>query len=133
MTKLVRRHPHVFGDADARTPDAVESTWFAAKTKEKSRSSVTDGVPQALPSLVLAAKLLTRAEHGGVAVEPAPPPARRTADAALADVDDDRAFGDLLVALVAAGRARGWDAEAAARDSARRLRETLRRAEGRPE
>ena len=94
---------------------------------------MTDGVPQALPSLVLAAKLLTRAEHGGVAVEPAPSPAVRTADAALADVDDDRAFGDLLVALVAAGRARGWDAEAAARDSARRLRETLRRAEGRPE
>ena len=59
--KLVSRHPHVFGDLDAATPEAVATNWEALKKSEKRRSSVTEGIPAALPSLSLAAKLQRKA------------------------------------------------------------------------
>ena len=59
--KLVSRHPHVFGDLDAATPQAVATNWEALKKSEKRRSSVTEGIPAALPSLSLAAKLQRKA------------------------------------------------------------------------
>ena len=52
------------------------------------------------------------------------------ATSAMAEVDDEEAFGDLLVALVAEGRARGFDAETALRVASRRRIATIRRAEG---
>ena len=125
ITKLVARHPHVFADADAATAEQVESAWHRLKAAEKGRASITDGIPQALPALTLAAKLMSRAAHDhldSVGVLSTPPP-----QLALAD---EAAFGDHLLELVAAGRARGWDAEAALRDAVRRYRADIRRAEG---
>ena len=61
--KMVRRHPHVFGDAVANTPEEVLVHWNAAKAAEKSaRTSVLDGVSERMPSLALAQKL---ARQGG--------------------------------------------------------------------
>ncbi|MDQ7879928.1 MazG nucleotide pyrophosphohydrolase domain-containing protein [Microbacterium sp. QXD-8] len=66
--KMVRRHPHVFGDAVATTPEEVLVHWNAAKAAEKSaRTSVLDGVSQRMPSLALAQKLLGKARQVGVA------------------------------------------------------------------
>ncbi len=55
--KLVSRHPHVFGDVAAHDAATVMANWEDLKRLEKGRSSVTDGIPAALPSLSLAAKL----------------------------------------------------------------------------
>ncbi|MDR6865650.1 XTP/dITP diphosphohydrolase [Microbacterium resistens] len=67
--KMVRRHPHVFGDAVAETPEEVLVHWNAAKAAEKhERRSVLDGVPRGMPALALAQKLLGRAAGAGVGV-----------------------------------------------------------------
>jgi tetrapyrrole methylase family protein / MazG family protein len=55
--KLVSRHPHVFGDVAAHDAETVVSNWEDIKKREKGRTSVTDGIPAALPALALAAKL----------------------------------------------------------------------------
>lgn len=124
VDKLVRRHPHVFapddGD-DVRTPDQVEARWHELKAREKGRESVTDGIPEALPALVRASKVLARSEHLGVV-----PP---TADV-VAAVQDEEELGDLLLGIVAASRRRGWDAETALRGALRRYVDEVRTAEG---
>jgi XTP/dITP diphosphohydrolase len=124
VAKLVRRHPHVFSDdGDAvTTADDVESRWHALKAQEKGRASVTEGIPEALPALLRASKVLARSEHLDI-------PLPEAVDLA-ADVEDEEAFGDLLLTLVAAGRARGWDAEAALREAVRRQARRIREAEG---
>ncbi|WCD92681.1 MazG nucleotide pyrophosphohydrolase domain-containing protein [Microbacterium sp. nov. GSS16] len=69
--KMVRRHPHVFGDAVATTPEEVLVHWNAAKAAEKrERRSVLDGVPAGMPALARAQKVLGRAAR----VAPAPAP-----------------------------------------------------------
>jgi XTP/dITP diphosphohydrolase len=120
--KLVRRHPHVFDDASGALTSAeqVESQWHDLKAQEKGRASVTEGIPEALPALLRAAKVLSRSERLDVAVPEAPVP----------DIADEEALGDILLAIVAAGRRRGWDAEAALRDSVRRQVQRIRDAEG---
>lgn len=127
VDKLVRRHPHVFVtesiDAEAvTTPEQVESRWHELKTQEKGRASVTEGIPEALPALLRASKVLARSEHLDV---PLPEIANPTAG-----IESEEDLGDLLLVLVAASRARGWDAEAALRDALRRQTSRIRDAEG---
>lgn len=116
--KMVRRHPHVFGDAVARTPEEVLVHWNAAKAAEKSaRTSVLDGVSDRMPPLALAQKLLGKAGAVGVAVEPADGPS------------SEAELGNALLALVALARAHGWDAERALRERLRALSADIRSAE----
>ncbi len=63
--KLIRRHPHVFADAEAETPDDVRVHWEREKRAEKSRDSVLSGIPVALPALVQTQKLSSRAAKVG--------------------------------------------------------------------
>ena len=63
--KLVRRHPHVFGEAEARTAGRVRERWEAIKTEEEGRSGVFHDVPQSLPALLLARKVQRRAAAVG--------------------------------------------------------------------
>jgi MazG family protein len=63
--KLIRRHPHVFGDAVARTPGRVRERWEAIKTEQEGRSGVFHDVPGSLPALLLARKLQRRAAAVG--------------------------------------------------------------------
>jgi XTP/dITP diphosphohydrolase len=128
VAKLIARHPHVFGEATTLTPEEVEANWHAAKAREKGRESVTDGIPSALPALVHAGKVVSRSSALG---DRLPPLARvDAAAAALDDVDSEEAYGELLVALVALGRDRGFDAETATRTAARRRIAEVRAAEG---
>jgi len=115
ITKLIARHPHVFGDATADTADEVEANWHALKAKEKGRTSVTDGIPESLPALVRAAKVEARSSSLDL------PEVREqaTAHQILEGVESEGDLGALLLALVAASRARGWDAEAALRQAVR--------------
>ena len=66
--KLRRRHPHVFGDASASTPDEVRATWETAKMEERShreRSSLLDGLPADMPPLLAARRLQEKASAVG--------------------------------------------------------------------
>ena len=120
--KLVRRHPHVFGDAQASSASDVGERWERLKREEKNRTSAVDGVPLAQPALSLAAKLVHRVEKAGVAV-PAPGAAPATAPETADEV------GDALFALAAAARDRGIDPEQALRDATRRYVAAVRAAE----
>ncbi len=117
--KMVRRHPHVFADAVATTPEEVLVHWNAAKAAEKrERTSVLDGVPRGMPSLALAQKLLGRARGAGV-----------TASVVSGAPASESELGDALLALVATARENGWDAERALRERLRALEDEVRAAE----
>jgi tetrapyrrole methylase family protein/MazG family protein len=64
--KLVGRHPHVFGDAEVGSAEEVADGWEQLKRAEKGRSSVMDGIPEALPALLYASKVQRKAESQGV-------------------------------------------------------------------
>ena len=119
--KMVRRHPHVFADEVAETPEQVLVHWNAAKAAEKrTRRSVLDGVPRGMPALALAQKIAGRAAGAGVAIDQVPPVAAPASEAEL---------GDALLALVATARKNGWDAERALRERLRMLEDDVRAAE----
>lgn len=67
--KLLRRHPHVFGEAVAETADSVVSTWEAVKREEKKARGETggllDSVPRSMPAVMEAAKLGSKAAKVG--------------------------------------------------------------------
>ncbi|GAB2598021.1 nucleoside triphosphate pyrophosphohydrolase [Streptomyces capparidis] len=122
VDKLVYRHPHVFGSADATTADQVEANWEQLKAAEKQRSSVTEGVPLGQPALALAGKLLARVRKAGLDVPvttPIAPPAH----------PDAASVGELLLAVTALAAAHGVDAEDALRAAARAYRDRIQEAE----
>lgn len=120
--KMVGRHPHVFGgDRTAETADEVMTFWDDLKKAEKpGRTSTLDGVPQAMPALLLADKLLGKAEKLDVVETggPAPFPFQSEED-----------LGAVLLAMVASARSQGLDAERALRSRLRDLQEDIRDAE----
>jgi len=63
--KLVRRHPHVFGDADAQTAERVRERWEAIKSEQEGREGVFHDVPFSLPALLHARKVQRRAAAAG--------------------------------------------------------------------
>jgi len=128
VEKLIARHPHVFGEATAETAEQVEANWHAMKAREKGRDSVTDGIPAALPALVHAGKVLSRS---AVLAERLPElPAQAEARTAIGTPTSEEEFGDLLLALVSAGREHGLDAESALRRATRRRISVIRTSEG---
>ena len=68
VDKMVRRNPHVFGDAAVRDIDDIMALWQRIKNEEKPRDSVLDGVPLSQPALALAAKVLARVREAGLTV-----------------------------------------------------------------
>ncbi|MEV0964645.1 nucleoside triphosphate pyrophosphohydrolase [Streptomyces sp. NPDC049910] len=116
VDKLVHRHPHVFGDARAETPEDVKEHWLRTKAVEKRRESVTDGIPLGQPGLALAAKLAGRVRTAGLEVE-------------LPAEDGDRAVGYRLLAMAVRAEAEGHDPEAALRAAARAYRDAIRAVE----
>jgi len=118
--KMIRRHPHVFADAVATTPEEVLVHWNAAKAAEKrERTSVLDGVPSGMPALARAQKVLGRA----ASVVPVPDAANGPATEAE--------LGEALLRFVELARVRGWDAERALRERTRALAAQVRDAEAR--
>ncbi|TJZ42524.1 nucleoside triphosphate pyrophosphohydrolase [Streptomyces piniterrae] len=114
VEKLVHRHPHVFGDEAAATPEDVKAHWLRTKAIEKQRESVTEGVPLAQPGLALAAKLASRVRTAGLDVAP---PA-------------GEGIGYELLAMAVRAEAEGIDPEAALRAAARAYRDAVVVAEG---
>ncbi|GAA4919511.1 XTP/dITP diphosphohydrolase [Stackebrandtia albiflava] len=125
VAKLIRRHPHVFGDVTASDLDELGQRWDAIKAEEKpERRYAVDGVVSAQPALSLAAKFLSRVERAGLDV-PVPAWPSAPVDGAADEV------GDALLAAVAAARAAGVDAESALREAALRYADTARATEDR--
>jgi tetrapyrrole methylase family protein / MazG family protein len=146
--KLVHRHPHVFGDVDVDGPDQVVRNWEAIKKTEKGRTSVTEGIPSALPALMLTTKLARKARAVGIEPGRIGPEDLRSAwemlmSAAGGEPDADeplaadatelsRVVGGLLYTVATLAQRAGVDAELALRDRALTLRTEVRAAEGVP-
>ncbi|SHL07150.1 nucleoside triphosphate pyrophosphohydrolase [Streptomyces yunnanensis] len=114
VEKLLHRHPHVFGDELAETPEDVKAHWLRTKAEEKQRDSVTEGIPLAQPGLALAAKLASRVRTAGLDV-PLPSGA---------------GIGYELLSLAVRAESEGVDPEAALRAAARAYRDAVVTAEG---
>lgn len=136
--KLVRRHPHVFGDQQVSGASEVIANWEAIKAEEKAGRGVLDGVPKALPALLRALRVGEKAGRVGFDW-PALTGAREKVneelaelDAAIASGDKARAsseLGDVLFALVSVGRKLEIDPEAALRGTLDRFTARVRRVE----
>jgi MazG family protein len=143
--KLIRRHPHVFGDAELDTPAAVKGRWEELKREQEEREGIFHHVPDGLPPLLHARKVQKRAASAGFDYP--------ELAGALADLDDElaelreaitaaperaaetepdaRAFdelGDVLFAAVNVSRRLDVDPELALRAASRRFVERVERA-----
>ena len=146
--KLVRRHPHVFGEADVRTAERVRRRWEAIKTEQEGRAGIFHDVPEALPGLLLARKVQRRAaavdfEYPDVAgaladledelaelkaeLEARPEPAPETPP----DARQAEELGDLLFAAVNVARRLNVDPELELRAATGRFRARVEEAERR--
>ena len=127
VEKLIRRHPHVFGDVHVSGPEDVKRNWDAIKAAERAAlggasPSVVGSVPFSQPALALAAQLQRRAERAGAPAELASLPASGTGPAGGNGVSD---IGAELFALVAKARAAGVDPELELRAAARTYRDRV--------
>lgn len=126
VEKLIRRHPHVFGDSNAKTVDAVWAQWEQIKKAEKlgtkhDRPSALDGIPKHLPALLRAEKLVKKARKAKLIDQPK---ARSAA----------RVKGEIakqLFELTALAQGQGWSAEELLRAEAKKRESELRKAERR--
>ena len=143
--KLIRRHPHVFGDAELETPAAVKGRWEELKREQEKREGIFHHVPEQLPSLLHARKVQKRAASAGFdypelagalgdlhdelaelheAIAEAPErPAETEPDAHVFDE-----LGDVLFAAVNVSRRLDVDPELALRAASRRFVERVERA-----
>jgi tetrapyrrole methylase family protein/MazG family protein len=128
--KLIRRHPHVFGDVSVEGAADVVRNWEALKKEERPDAGLLDAVPLAMPALAQAQSVQSRAEKSVAAAEP-PKLAdmqhalERLTGAALS-ADD---LGDLLFAIVMLARRSDLDAEESLRTAIRRFRARVARME----
>jgi hypothetical protein len=122
--KLIRRHPHVFGESNVSTVDGVWAQWEQIKRAEKSgtrheRPSALDGIPRHLPALLHAEKLVKKARKAGLL------PKRAKATRWISK----SALARELFELTQSAQARGWSAEELLRTETSRREKALRRAE----
>ncbi len=133
VAKLVRRHPHVFGDMVAKDAGAVLSNWAklkAVEKAEKGKHGALDGVPQSAPALLRATRTGEKAGAVGFDWPDAEGP-RAKVDEELREFDEarrggdreemQRELGDLLFATVNLARKLGLDAEQALRGATDRF------------
>jgi nucleoside triphosphate diphosphatase len=129
--KLVRRHPHVFGDVEAETGEHVKRNWEQIKRDQEGREGVFHDVPETLPALLLARKVQQRAKAVGFEYP--------DVDGAVADLDDELRelkedfsadeLGDVLFAAVNVARKLDVDPELELRRATERFRRRVETAE----
>jgi tetrapyrrole methylase family protein/MazG family protein len=134
--KLVRRHPHVFADAVAETPDAVVEQWDKLKSEERGEQSALTGIPAGLPGLAQAQAIQRRASRAGFRFETV----EQVWEALEEELDELRRaktpkerteeMGDSLFALANLARWYEADAEDALRSTSRGFSGVFTRMEG---
>src|SRR5947208_13537584 len=129
--KLVRRHPHVFGEVEARTAERVRSNWERIKREDEGREGIFHDVPESLPALLYARKMQQRARTVGFEY---PDVEGALADLAeelreLAAERDPSELGDVLFAAVNVARKLEVDPELELRRAAQRFRRRVEVAE----
>lgn len=122
VDKLVHRHPHVFGESDAKTVDAVWTQWEKLKKEEKAgteheRESVLDGIPRHLPALQYAEKLVKKARKHDLIDDGTIPSLDETAK---------QSVGKQLFELTQSAQKMGLSAEALLREEIQRQENQLR-------
>jgi MazG family protein len=130
-TKLVARHPHVFGDAEAKSAEHVRERWEALKRDNEGRVGIFHDVPEGLPALSYAQKVQVRARAVGFEYP--------DLAGAVADLDDEvrelkedfsaHELGDVLFAAVNVARKLDVDPELELRAAAKRFRGRVESAE----
>jgi MazG family protein len=131
QTKLVARHPHVFGDAEAKSAEHVRERWEALKRDNEGRVGIFHDVPDGLPALSYAQKVQVRARAVGFEYP--------DLAGAVADLDDEirelkedfsaHELGDVLFAAVNVARKLDVDPELELRAAAKRFRARVESAE----
>ena len=118
--KLVYRHPHVFGDTNAKTADDVRKNWEELKLKEKGNASVLGGIPQSLPAMVKSFRIQEKARGVGFDWEYKEQVWDKVTEeidefkAEIKSMDTDKAeaeLGDVFFALINAARLYGINPE----------------------
>jgi len=129
--KLVRRHPHIFGDERVDTADKVKLNWELIKKKEKKdRKSVLDGIPRSMPALIQAWRLQEKAASVGFDWQELPPVCDKIQEehtelmealksGVKADIEEE--LGDLIFSIVNLARKLDIDAEAALKATNRKF------------
>lgn len=122
VAKLVRRHPHIFGDAVAETASDVMTRWDEIKREEKPERGILEGIAPTLPALVYAEKVSRRAVSVGFEWETVDDvwdkvheeiDELKATEAGSIEAEDE--LGDVLFSVVNVGRKMGIDAEQALR------------------
>jgi nucleoside triphosphate diphosphatase len=116
--KLIRRHPHVYGDRELETAGEVLSQWEEIKREVEGGGNEPSELPDNLPALLYARKVLRRVDPEGSVVEDKP--GGPQADPA-SRAEAEHLVGTLLMEAVAASRRLGVDPELALRQTARKL------------
>lgn len=141
QAKLIRRHPHIFGEAAADTPEQVRATWEVIKREAEGREGIFHEIPDAFPSILLAQKLQQRAAAVGFDWEHAHEVMAKVREE-TAEVEQELAggpdgvaganqdalsaeVGDLLFAVVNLARKLGIDPELALRGSSLRFKDRV--------
>lgn len=129
--KLVRRHPHIFGDAEADAANEVKMNWERIKKAEKKdRKSILDGVPRSMPALIQAWRLQEKAASVGFDWQELEPVCDKIAEEhgelmdALEKGDKagiEEEMGDLIFSIVNLARKLEIDAEAALKSTNRKF------------
>jgi tetrapyrrole methylase family protein/MazG family protein len=127
-TKLLRRHPHVFGETKVDTPEEVVLKWEAIKSTERGGESLLEDVPPTLPALAYSQALQERAVAAGFewprvddVLDKLAEEARELSEAETSDERREE-LGDTLFVLVSLARKLGLDAEESLRLASRRFR-----------
>lgn len=121
--KLLRRHPHVFGDAQAETTEEVVASWEVLKSRERGGASFMEGVPSSLPALAYGQRVQERASGIGFDwehIQDVEAKIREEIDefiSASSIKDKEMEFGDILFTLVNLGRHLDFDAERSLRQA----------------
>jgi tetrapyrrole methylase family protein/MazG family protein/ATP diphosphatase len=136
--KLIRRHPHVFGDVTVKDTAEVLANWEVLKAEEKKGRGVLEGVPKALPALLRALRVGEKAARVGFDW-PDSAGARAKLNEELSELDEalasgdrgaaERELGDVLFALVSVARKADIDPEAALRGTLDRFGQRVRKVE----
>jgi uncharacterized protein YabN with tetrapyrrole methylase and pyrophosphatase domain len=126
VTKLVHRHPHVFGDTVVEGAGDVVRNWETLKSEEKKRKGAFEDIPPGLPALLFSHKVQKRA--AAVGFQPNEEETLGRVSEAVAQLSSDprpETFGEVLFWFVALARVLGIDPEGALRASATRFRDSF--------